>query len=139
MRKKILMGCLSLLGIFEMCFSEEGGAAFLECLNEEVCQAEYGLDRGVYCAEQSPEKDLQVTFEIMSDYYPGTTELKSLFEKICANFERGVEAITYWFEEKRYRNLTYTAEQAQEVVNSRACFFLMVTECELKKALGFFG
>ncbi|GBM14472.1 hypothetical protein AVEN_101128-1, partial [Araneus ventricosus] len=40
MKMKILIGCLSLLGIFEMCFSEEGGAGVLDCLNEEICQAE---------------------------------------------------------------------------------------------------
>ncbi|GBM14505.1 hypothetical protein AVEN_101154-1 [Araneus ventricosus] len=100
---------------------------------------ENGFARGVYCAEQLPEMDLELFFEIMNTYYPGTTELLPLTEQICANFERGVEAISNWYEEKRYRNIIYTTKQAQAVVNSRACFFLMVTECELKKALGFFG
>ncbi|GBM14475.1 hypothetical protein AVEN_101131-1 [Araneus ventricosus] len=87
----------------------------------------------------SLSQDEQVLFEIMSDFYPGTTEMKSLFEQVCANFEKGVEAVTYWYEERGKKNLTHTTEQLQADTSSRACFFLMVTECELKKALGIFG
>ncbi|GBM14522.1 hypothetical protein AVEN_101165-1 [Araneus ventricosus] len=126
MKMKILIGCLSLLGIFEMGLSEETGAAFLECINGEVCQAENGLARGVYCIELLSEMDVQVFIELLNDYYPGTTELHPLVEKVCDNFERGAEAIRYWFVERERKNLTHNAEQVQADINARVRHFLNI-------------
>ncbi|GFT24659.1 hypothetical protein NPIL_30461, partial [Nephila pilipes] len=48
--------------------------------------------------------------------------------------------IDYYFEEKNKLDLSYTEEESGQILSSRTCLALMVSECQIKRAMsGLFG
>ncbi|GFS29320.1 hypothetical protein NPIL_586191 [Nephila pilipes] len=47
--------------------------------------------------------------------------------------------IASYLEEKEKLNISYTQEETNQRVVSQGCLALIVAECQLKQAMGFFG
>ncbi|KAF8792579.1 hypothetical protein HNY73_004158 [Argiope bruennichi] len=104
-----LIACTCLLGIFPMCISEESVEHFVDCLEDEICLAKDGMNRGTYCLELMKERPIEIFLDIMKDYYPETNKMYDVIEEMCLDLKRAVEAFFYYFEESDRRNQTAAA------------------------------
>ncbi|GFT24664.1 hypothetical protein NPIL_30481 [Nephila pilipes] len=95
------------------------------CAEQEICHVPNGIARANQCVHKLSKKDIDLMTEIILRRYPEANDLKDVLTLGCKNVT-GIKEISY------------TAAESLNIFQSRACLSLMVTECQLKRAMGFF-
>ncbi|GFT24662.1 uncharacterized protein NPIL_30471 [Nephila pilipes] len=125
-----------LLGILPVCLSD--GDYLEACAEQEICHTPNGIVRAVQCVNMLSKKDMDIIYDIFPLRYPEAKDLTDVANTGCKNIKELAESIAFYFEEKDKMNVIYTAEENVKIMQSRSCLSLMITECQLKKALGVF-
>ncbi|GFY50336.1 hypothetical protein TNIN_209871 [Trichonephila inaurata madagascariensis] len=108
--------------MFPICLSD--GDYLEECAEQEICKVPNGIARANQCINMLSKKDIDITTKILLSHYTEAKDLKDVMIIGCKNVPEA-------------KPITYTAEESMKIVQSRACLALMITECQLKKAMGF--
>ncbi|GFY16710.1 uncharacterized protein TNCV_2788321 [Trichonephila clavipes] len=121
--------------MFPICLSD--GDYLEECAEQEICKVLNGIARANQCINMLSKKDIDITTKILLSHYTEAKDLKDVMIIGCKNVPEAKPVLMHFLEEKDKMNITYTAEESMKIVQSRACLALMITECQLKKAMGF--
>ncbi|GFW49567.1 uncharacterized protein TNCV_2843481 [Trichonephila clavipes] len=112
--------------------------AYVDCAHHEICKESNGFQRVLYCVEMLSDLDLQLLFEIIEDFYPGIKESETLLEEICKDIPKAKIAFNHYYDERLKMNADMTPEGTKKMTEARGCMTAIVTECHVKKQMGFF-
>ncbi|GFU22568.1 hypothetical protein NPIL_175501 [Nephila pilipes] len=75
--------------------------------------------------------------DIVSEFYPGITEYKSLLEETCKDIPKAKIAFNHYYDERLKMNADTSPEGAKKMTDARGCMAAIVAECQVKRQMGF--